>query len=223
MIGNKIIFIAFALGTLVGGVGVSILNSGKGGECVCPQTPKCDQVVAQEGGTDAQEQKKCEIKVEVAGAVARAGVVCLEEGSIVDDALREVGGWEKSLMAYKYVTQNLNLARLLVQGEKIYVPYQDDVICKKKEEWKSPVEIPLVSQGDSTDASGKGENSAESIAKCVSLNNASKAELESLSGVGSATAQKIIDGRPYAKLEDLKNVSGIGDATYEKLKTDICL
>ena len=57
----------------------------------------------------------------------------------------------------------------------------------------------------------------------ISINNASQAELESLSGVGPSTAQKIINGRPYGKLEDLMNVSGIGQVTYDKLKDGICL
>jgi competence protein ComEA len=48
-------------------------------------------------------------------------------------------------------------------------------------------------------------------------------ELETLNGVGPSTAQKIIDGRPYTKIEDLLNVSGIGEATLNKFKDSICL
>jgi competence protein ComEA len=47
--------------------------------------------------------------------------------------------------------------------------------------------------------------------------------LDELPGVGPSTAQKIIDGRSYKKLDDLKNVKGIGDATFDKLESLICL
>jgi competence protein ComEA len=58
---------------------------------------------------------------------------------------------------------------------------------------------------------------------CISINNATLQELETLNGVGPSTAQKIIDGRPYTKIEDLLNVSGIGEATLNKFKDSICL
>lgn len=228
MVGNKIIFIAFALGTVIGGVAGSVLTSSKGGECVRPASV---EIVAEDvdGVTDQVEKEECDFKVEVAGAVARAGVVCVRKGELVDDALRKVGGVEKTMAAYKYVTQNLNLAKKLQEEEKIYVPYQNDVVCKKKEDWdKSPVEVAVITVGEVKEAS-KGSTSTDKtsnevkLTTCVSINNASSTELETLTGVGPSTAAKIIVGRPYSKLDDLKNVSGIGDATYEKLKAQICL
>ena len=58
---------------------------------------------------------------------------------------------------------------------------------------------------------------------CVSINKASLNELMELSGVGEVTAQKIVDARPFMKVEDLMNVSGIGEKSYEKIKDSICL
>ena len=54
--------------------------------------------------------------------------------------------------------------------------------------------------------------------KKVDLNSATKAELETLPGVGAATAQNIIDARPFKSVSDLKNVKGIGDAKFAQLK-----
>jgi len=61
----------------------------------------------------------------------------------------------------------------------------------------------------------------------VSINSASLEELCSLPGIGSVTAQRIIDYRSnthcFNSLEELMNVKGIGLSKYEKLKDRICL
>jgi competence protein ComEA len=57
----------------------------------------------------------------------------------------------------------------------------------------------------------------------ISVNRASATLLDTLPGVGPATAQRIIEGRPYSKLEDLLDVKGIGDKTLEKLRPFITL
>ena len=57
----------------------------------------------------------------------------------------------------------------------------------------------------------------------ISINSATAAELETLPGVGPATAKSIIFGRPYSALEDLLEVKGIGPKTLEKLQPKIKL
>ncbi len=52
----------------------------------------------------------------------------------------------------------------------------------------------------------------------VDINSADQKTLESLPGVGAATAQAIIKGRPYKTVDDLANVKGIGKAKLEKIR-----
>jgi competence protein ComEA len=54
--------------------------------------------------------------------------------------------------------------------------------------------------------------------KLLDINSAAKEELEKLPGIGTAYSQKIINGRPYAKKDQLVSKGIIPQATYEKIK-----
>jgi len=58
-------------------------------------------------------------------------------------------------------------------------------------------------------------------AAIIDINTATKAELSALPGIGDVYSQKIIDGRPYAKKDQLKSKKIIPGATYDKIKDKI--
>lgn len=165
-----------------------------------------DNEVTDGGENVHSEKSSCEIYVDIGGAVENPDVYCVAAGEILDNVIELAGGLKDEVCS-KWVGRELNLAAVVEPNSKIYIPFADDDEC-------------LSSAAGSEEA---GSSVVDMGADKISINNASKSELESLSGVGPSTAQKIIDGRPYGKLEDLMNVKGIGQATYDKFKDDICL
>jgi len=66
-----------------------------------------------------------------------------------------------------------------------------------------------------TTASKKSTMAARNL---VDLNSATKEQLEKLPGVGDATAEKIIAGRPWAAKDQLLSKGVVNRATYAKLR-----
>lgn len=168
---------------------------------------------------------ECSISVDIEGSVKHPGVYCLEGGSLVVDALNISGGLIKGY-AKEYISRKINLALPLRNNQKIYFPFEKDTDCKIQE-------FSVVAQdiednfNDANSSTGTNDSSStegsDSGTQCVNINTALKDELITLNGVGDSTAQKIIAGRPYTKIEDLLNVSGIGVATLNKFKDKICI
>lgn len=52
----------------------------------------------------------------------------------------------------------------------------------------------------------------------VSVNSASTATLQTLPGVGPAIAARIVEHRPYSRVDDLLRVPGIGERTLQRLR-----
>jgi competence protein ComEA len=68
--------------------------------------------------------------------------------------------------------------------------------------------------------SSSAASSAKSSSK-IDINSATKDELMTLSGIGDATAQKILDNRPYRAKNELVTKKIVPKSTYEKIKDQI--
>ncbi|MFF2347472.1 ComEA family DNA-binding protein [Pseudarthrobacter sp. NPDC058119] len=148
------------------------------------------------------------VVVHVAGAVATPGVIRLQQGGRVDDAIAAAGG-----AAPDADVNRLNLALVVEDGQKIYVPQRGE---------------PVPAGPDAAGAEGAGPgNPAPAGAQPgapggkVNLNTADAAELDTLPKVGPVLAQRIVDWRkdhgPFKSVEELDAVDGVGPKMLEAL------
>ncbi|MDO8488165.1 MAG: helix-hairpin-helix domain-containing protein [bacterium] len=141
---------------------------------------------------DNDQSSTKQIFVDISGAVNSPGVFQLPSGSRVEDALKLAGGLASSADT-KWIEMNLNRAQVLIDGAKLYIPLMNDT------------------------SSSQVKTSSENI----SINSATKSELESLPGIGPVTAEKIISNRSYQTLEELVSKKVLNQKLFESLKNQL--
>jgi competence protein ComEA len=139
-----------------------------------------------------QAARPAQLVVDVVGAVRRAGLYRLPQGSRIADAIERAGGPTK-----RADIALVNLAAPVADGTQIVVPAREAA------------------------ASGSGAGAA-APAGPVHLNTATLADLDALPGVGPVTAQKILDYRQqhgvFSSIDELDAIPGIGPARLDQLR-----
>ena len=138
------------------------------------------------------------ILVDIEGAVVKPGVYELQSNSRIKDVLVLAGGYSQTADRV-YCEKNINLASLVKDGQKIYIPF---VV-------------------DTPDRGGYSE--ARTGSELVNLNTASEKELDTLWGIGTARIENIVKNRPYQTLEELLEKKVFTKQILEKNKDKITI
>jgi|SRR5215207_3225376 len=157
-------------------------------------------------GTVEIEQRPPESAlVHVAGAVHEPGVYRLRAGERVKDALERAGGPRNGADL-----NAVNLAAKVADGQQVVVPRRGAAGAVAATGTGSPA--------------GAGGGAAQPP---VSLNSATAEQLDTLDGVGPATAQKILQWRQqnggFRSIDDLAEVPGIGPKRLAALRPRVQL
>lgn len=164
---------------------------------------KEDSIIQEENIEQTEEtdqgSNKDTIFVYVCGAVEVPGVYELKTGARVYEALVYAGGLKKDA-----AKESVNQAKLLTDGEQIYIPTQSEADQMK------------LNQDFSSGITSDGK---------VNINTATKEELMTLNGIGESRADSILSYREehglFSTEKDLMNVEGIKEGVFQKIKDSI--
>lgn len=147
-----------------------------------------------------QESGGARLVIHVAGAVRRPGVYKLAPAARVADAVERAGGARR-----RADLAGLNLAAQLEDGRQVLVPE------------RAPRGAAAAGSAATAPAEGQPLN----------LNSATLEQLDTLTGVGPLTAQKILDFREerggFGSVEELGEIPGIGDVRLATLREEVTL
>ena len=148
------------------------------------------------------------IKIHIAGQVKNPGIIELDSGSRISDAIEKAGG-----VTERANLDEINLAYILEDGQKLYIPN----IEEKNKEYIMEENGENIIQ----------ETNSSGINKKIDINKSDKEGFESIPGIGPSMAEKIINYRnengEFKSIDELKNVSGIGEKKFESMKEYICV
>ncbi len=166
-----------------------------------------EEVFIEEDITNQVTEEKY-IYVHIDGAVNEPGIKEIKEGTRLFELIEMAGGIKEEADISR-----LNLSSVLKDEQKIIVPYT----------------INIEEQADSFSQKNNSKiQKSQSIQNAlININYANVSELCNLAGIGTSTAQKIINYRDenglFNSIEDIQKVSGIGQAKFDKIKDNITI
>ena len=169
------------------------------------------QEISSETGQEKQDEQTVQEETEtkllyvyICGAVNTPGVYTLPEGSRVCDLFVAANG-----LTEEAATDYWNQARLLVDGEMLYVPTVEEAEERQMGRLDDSSDLPDLADANNTN--GK-----------VNLNTASLEQLMEVPGIGESKARAIIDYRDtnggFSTIEEVMNIEGIKEGVFSKMK-----
>ena len=175
-------------------------NAGDSGGKAAEKSGEDSGQAAGNSGGDVSEEGN--VYVYVCGAVNAPGVYELKEGARVYEAIQLAGGLTEAAAA-----DAVNQARIVTDGEQIRVP--------------------TVEEAQSRGAGVAGEVTEGTENNKININTAGKEELMTLTGIGEAKAESIMDYREkngsFTSIEELMQIEGIKEGVFNKIKDDITI
>lgn len=159
-----------------------------------------------------------EIIVYISGEVKTPGVVNINNGDRLINAIEKLGGLTENADFNR-----VNLAIKLEDGFHYIIPKIGETAQEENDKVNEASNIAVYEnkQNNTTSSSNKSSSGK------VNINNATLEQLNSLPGIGNVIAQRIVDYREqnggFKSVEDLNNVSGIGDKKFEGIRELICI
>ncbi len=164
-------------------------------------------------GAESANEVTATVVIDVSGAVNKPGIVIINQGSRVYEAIEMAGGLSNDANI-----NILNRAAFVEDGTKLYIP-------RLGETQDTALNQYLNSEYYSSTSGSGDKASGEAIPKKININTANSIELQLIKGVGPSTAERIIEYRktkgPFKKIENIMDVKGIGPKTFEALKDRI--
>lgn len=168
---------------------------------------------------DTAKQPEEKILVDLSGAVLKPGIYALPANSRIADLLNLGGGIDNSA-SDTWVSKNLNLALKLSDSQKVYIPFEWDVVDSVADlsadlgmTYADAVSYISAEPTTSFDGGTKVSDDAKGL---ININTASLSELDTLPGIGAVYAAKIVNNRPYKNAQELSQKAGIATSTVDK-------
>ena len=154
------------------------------------------------------------IFVDVSGAVKKPNLYQVDFGARIKEIIDRAGGLSDDADVI-FFNRNFNLARILSDQEKIYVPSISEINngIFVQNQLTLDYTTPITSTGIANNATTDN----------INLNSATIEELDQLPGIGQVTANKIISNRPYTTIEELVTKKVVNKGVFEKIKNLISL
>ncbi|MBI5126836.1 ComEA family DNA-binding protein [Candidatus Roizmanbacteria bacterium] len=152
--------------------------------------------------------KEAKIYIDVSGSVNKPDLYEASTNTRLKEIIKKAGGLSDDADK-SFFSRNFNLARIVVDQEKIYIPSMWDVTNGYFIENQQTLNYISPNSDDLNNTKTKN---------IINVNSSSLEELDTLPGIGKITAQKIIEQRPFKALEELIDKKIVSKTVFEKIK-----